>query len=89
MGEWKAQVSFRIRRDLRLELEEFAAREKRSVGNIGAVLLEWSFQQLKVAGSIDRLLKYAIRPSAFIRSDVEVCSAQEAVHAEECRCADS
>ena len=64
MGEWKAQVSFRIRQDLRLEFEEFAAREKRSVGNIGAVLLEWSFQQLKVAGSIDRLLKYAIRPSA-------------------------
>ncbi len=64
MGEWKAQVSFRIRQDLRLELEEFAAREKRSVGNIGAVLLEWSFQQLKVAGSIDRLLKYAIRPSS-------------------------
>ena len=61
MGEWKAQVSFRIRQDLRLEIEEFAAREKRSLGNVGAVLLEWGFEQLKASGSIDRLLKYKVR----------------------------
>jgi hypothetical protein len=63
MGEWKAQISLRIRQALRAELEEFAAREKRKLGNIGEVLLEWSFEQLKAAGSIDRLLKYRIQPS--------------------------
>jgi hypothetical protein len=62
MGEWKAQISLRIRQALRTELEEFAAREKRKLGNVGEVLLEWSFEQLKAAGSIDRLLKYKIRP---------------------------
>lgn len=63
MGEWKAQVSLRVRQALRAEMEEFAAREKRKLGNVGEVLLEWSFEQLKAAGSIDRLLKYKIRPS--------------------------
>src|SRR5258707_122124 len=58
MGEWKACFTLRIRPNLRLELEQFAPREQRSLGNIGAVLLEWSFQQLKAAGSIDRLLRY-------------------------------
>ena len=64
MGEWKAQISLRVRQALRAELEAFAAREKRKLGNVGEVLLEWSFEQLKAAGSIDRLLKYRIRPSA-------------------------
>lgn len=63
MGEWKAQISLRIRQALRSELEEFAVREKRKLGNVGEVLLEWGFEQLKTAGSIDRLLKYRIRPS--------------------------
>ena len=61
MGEWKAPMSLRVRRELRAELEEFAAREKRSLGNVGEVLLEWGFEQLKVAGSINRLLRYRIR----------------------------
>ena len=63
MGEWKAQISLRIRQALRSELEEFAMRERRKLGNVGEVLLEWGFEQLKAAGSIDRLLKYRIRPS--------------------------
>jgi hypothetical protein len=63
MGEWKAQLSLRVRQALRAELEEFAAREKRKLGNVGEVILEWGFEQLKAAGSIDRLLKYRIRPS--------------------------
>lgn len=69
MGEWKAQISLRVRQALRAELEAFAAREKRKLGNVGEVLLEWSFEQLKAAGSIDRLLKYRIRPSAGRRTD--------------------
>jgi len=63
MGEWKASVTMRIRPALRGDLVEFAAREKRSLGNIGAILLEWAFEQLKAAGSTERLLKYKVRPA--------------------------
>jgi len=38
-------------------MERFAASEQRSLGNVGALLLEWGFEQLKAAGSTDRLLK--------------------------------
>ena len=62
MGEWKASVTIRIRPSLRAELIEFAKNEHRSLGNLGAVLLEWAFEQAKAAGSIDRLLKYKKRP---------------------------
>jgi len=61
MGVWKSSVTMRIRADLREELVGFAAREKRSLGNVGALLLEWAFEQLKVAGSTERLLKCKIR----------------------------
>jgi hypothetical protein len=60
MGEWKAQISLRVRQELRREMEEFAARERRKLGNVGEVLLEWAFEQLKVAGSTERLLKFKI-----------------------------
>jgi hypothetical protein len=62
MGEWKAQLSLRVRQALRSELEECAAREKRKLGNLGELILEWGFEQLKAAGSSERLLKYKIRP---------------------------
>jgi hypothetical protein len=61
MGEWKAQISLRIRQELRREMEEVAARERRKLGNVGEVLLEWAFEQLKVAGSTERLLKFKIK----------------------------
>ena len=61
MGEWKAQPSLRVRQDLRREMEEFADKERRKLGNVGEVLLEWAWTQLQVAGSIDRLLKSKIR----------------------------
>ncbi len=61
MGEWKAQVSLRVRQELRRELEEYAARDKRKLGNLGEVLMEWAFEQLKAAGSTERLLKFRIR----------------------------
>jgi hypothetical protein len=63
MGEWKAQVSFRVRQAFRDELAAFAAQEKRTVGNLGELILEWGFEQLKLAGSTHRLLKYKIRSS--------------------------
>jgi len=62
MGEWKAQISLRVRQALRADLEQFAARERRKLGNLTELVLEWAFEQLKVAGSTDRLLKYKIRP---------------------------
>lgn len=63
MGEWKAQISIRVRQDLRADMEQFAARERRKLGNIAEVLIEWAFEQLKVAGSTERLLKYRVRPA--------------------------
>lgn len=55
MGVWKAQLSLRVRQELRRELEEFAAKERRSLGNLGEILVEWAFEQLKSAGSTERL----------------------------------
>ena len=51
MGEWKAPLSLRIRQELRREMEGFAAREGRKLGNVGEQLMEWGFEQLKAAGS--------------------------------------
>lgn len=68
MGEWKAQISLRVRQALRAELEEFAARERRKLGNISELILEWGFEQLKAAGSTERLLKYKVPlPDAALR----------------------
>jgi hypothetical protein len=61
MGEWKAQISLRVRQDLRRDMEEFAYKERRKLGNVGGTLLGWARAQLQVAGSIDRLLKFRIR----------------------------
>jgi hypothetical protein len=69
MGEWKAQLSLRVRQALRAELEEFAAREKRKLGNLGELILEWGFEQLKAAGSTERLLKNKTRPHGHRTSD--------------------
>jgi hypothetical protein len=63
MGEWKAPLSLRIRRELRAQLEELAARERRTLGNVGELLLEWGLEQLKIAGSTERLLKSRISSS--------------------------
>ena len=60
MGEWKAQISLRIRQDLRRDMEEAAEREHRKLGNLGEQLLEWAFLQYKVAGSVDRLSKFRL-----------------------------
>ena len=60
MGEWKVQVSVRVSQGLRAELEEHAARERRTLGNFGALILQWAFEQYRVAGSIDRLLKVSL-----------------------------
>jgi hypothetical protein len=60
MGEWKAPLSLRVPQALRAELEDFAARERRTLGNLSELLLEWSFNQLKIVGSIGCLLKLTV-----------------------------
>ncbi len=60
MGEWKAPLSLRVRQDLRREMEDFAVKERRKLGNLGELIIEWAFAQLKAAGSVDRLLKYQL-----------------------------
>jgi hypothetical protein len=61
MGEWKTALSVRVRQSLKDDLQKIADREYRKLGNLGELLIEWSFQQLQVAGSTERLLKFAIR----------------------------
>ena len=61
MGEWKAQISLRVRQALRTELEQMAARERRKLGNLGELVLEWGFEQLREAGSTERLLQCRLR----------------------------
>lgn len=61
MGEWKAQISLRVRQALRSELEQIAVRERRKLGNLAELVLEWGFEQLKEAGSTERLLQCRLR----------------------------
>lgn len=61
MGEWKAQISVRVRQALRAELEEIAVREHRKLGNLTELLIEWSSKHLKEAGCTEELLRSEIR----------------------------
>ncbi len=61
MGEWRALFSLQVRQAFRAELEEFAAREKRKLGNLRDLILERAFDQPKSAGSTQNLVKYGIR----------------------------
>ena len=61
MGEWKAPLSLRVRQALRSQMQELAAREMRSLGNLAELLLEWSVAQLTAAGSTNRLLRHKIQ----------------------------
>ncbi|MBZ5539828.1 MAG: hypothetical protein LAN61_04820 [Acidobacteriia bacterium] len=61
MGDWKAQISVRVRQALRAELEEIAAREHRKLGNLTELLIEWSSKHLKEAGCTEELLRSEIR----------------------------
>jgi hypothetical protein len=72
MGEWKTALSIRVRRSLKDDLQKIADHEYRKLGNLGELLMEWSLEQLKAAGSTERLLKYKIRStSPNCRKDME------------------
>jgi hypothetical protein len=57
MGEWKTSLSLRIKIDTKMELEKYAKREMRTLGNIGEVLIEWALVQLRKAGGTEKLLR--------------------------------
>lgn len=54
----KVGCSIRLRPELKAVLEAFAQQERRTFGNLGAVLLEWALSQLTAAGPVERLLKW-------------------------------
>ena len=64
MGEWKTALSVRVRRSLKEDLQKIADREYRKLGNLGELLMEWSYEQLTAAGSTAKLLKRKVRSSA-------------------------
>jgi hypothetical protein len=63
MGEWKTALSIRVRQSLKDDLQKIADREYRKLGNLGELLMEWSYEQLIAAGSTERLLKFKVRRS--------------------------
>lgn len=63
MGIWKVSLTFRVREEMRAELIQFAESEKRSLGNLGGILLEWAFKRLKAAGSTIKLFEQKRRGS--------------------------
>jgi hypothetical protein len=61
MGEWKTALSIRVRQSLKDDLQKVADREYRKLGNLGELLMEWSYEQLRTAGSTERLLRFRVR----------------------------
>jgi hypothetical protein len=57
MGDWKAPLSRRVRNELRSELEVIAKRERRTLGNLGEILIEWATERLREAGGTEKLLQ--------------------------------
>jgi hypothetical protein len=43
MGEWKTALSLRVRQSLKDDLQRIADREYRKLGNLGKLLMEWSY----------------------------------------------
>jgi hypothetical protein len=41
-------------------MEEFAARERRTLGNLGEILVSWAVEQLREAGSTEKLFSRKI-----------------------------
>ena len=57
VGIWKVGTNAKITVETRAMLEEFAAKEHRSFGNLCFVLLTWATEQLQKAGTVERLLR--------------------------------
>jgi len=57
MGEWKSQLSLRVLVASKADFETYAKRENRTIGNLGETLIECFLEQLRKAGSTEKLLK--------------------------------
>jgi hypothetical protein len=62
MGEWKAWVTMSIRPALRVEMEQFAAREQRSHGSTGVIPLDWGFEHLSCDKKWNDYTAFSIGP---------------------------
>jgi hypothetical protein len=51
----ESTLSLRVKQTVRLEMEQLAARERRTLGNLGEILVEWAVEQLREAGSTMKL----------------------------------
>jgi hypothetical protein len=49
------QIGLRVRPALRSELEVMPKRENHTFGSVATLLLEWGYEQLKAAGTTERL----------------------------------
>jgi len=58
-----------MRGNLWTEMIAVAEQEKRSVGSLAAILLEWSFEQLKAAGSTTKLFGQSAKRLAKLTRD--------------------
>lgn len=67
MSDKKTHLNLKVDSKLKAALETFAKREKRSLGNLSELLLEWSLERLSVAGTTMALLSQST-------SDVELTS---------------
>jgi len=54
------QIGLRIEAALMIELEEIATRENKTLGVVTTLLLEWGYEQLKAAGTTERLRRCGI-----------------------------
>jgi hypothetical protein len=53
----KVPLSLKVSPQLKTALEAFAKKEKRPVGNLGEILLDWSSEQLRAAGDTVALMR--------------------------------
>jgi hypothetical protein len=52
-------------------MEDFAYQDRRTLANVAETLLEWAWEQLRAAGSFERLLKPNIKPRRSANGAVE------------------
>lgn len=63
--EKKVNLGFKVRPSFRAALTKQAQREKRSLGNVSEVLLEWAYDQLQRSGDtiVDLIENWEARPA--------------------------
>jgi hypothetical protein len=62
MGEPKVNIGVKVNPELKTALEACAAKEKRTVSGLCEILLEWSVDQVEIAGSAINLGDFILGP---------------------------